>query len=250
MSEVEALAAAGSGEPDPISVAEQLGAILDLESAGWRVSGARIVGKGGSASGDLYLIDGAGRRESIFFERLRDVAKASALRAELAATLGHAPKLSGDQAFATLAALRKLAEIQLSFDADEIARGWGADYLQIAPAIDVDMSDQRERWGAFEMLDGVDPVSLRASGEQPSIAAAAPVLRDHDGTRYVRAGWFRSHVRAEESISSTEVANRMQRVGWERRGRTGRVKATRPDLAGQPLAWSFYTVPEGWEASE
>lgn len=247
MSEVEALAAeAQSGQPDVLEVAEQLGAILDLESAGWRVAGGRIVGKGGSASGDLYLIDGRGARETIYFERIRDVAKASALRAELAATIGHAPKLSGDQAFAVLALLRKLSEVQLAFDGDEIARAWGIDYLQAAPSIDVDMASQRERWGAFEMLRDVDPVALRNTGEQPSIAAASPVLRDADGTRYVRTGWFRSHVRAEESVSATEVANRMKRVGWEHRGQSGRVKATRPDF-DDALVWTFYSVPAGWE---
>jgi hypothetical protein len=38
----------------------------------------------------------------------------------------------------------------------------------------------------------------------------------------------------------------MQRVGWVRRGRLGRIKATPVGREGQ-LNWSFYVVPKGWE---
>lgn len=38
----------------------------------------------------------------------------------------------------------------------------------------------------------------------------------------------------------------MLRVGWLRRGRDGRIKATPPARKGQ-LAWSFYVVTAGWE---
>lgn len=242
MGAVEDLAAAGG---DLLDKANEIGAILDLESVGLRVTGARRVGRGGSASGDLYLSDGT----SLYFERIRDLAKPAFLRAELAATTGATPAITGDQAIRVLALFTGLAEEVLAYDGDEIAREWGATFLQLAPAIDLDMNDQRERWGAFQALESVDPVSLRAAGETTSIPAGAPVLRHLDGTRYVRTGWMRAYVRAEEAISSTELANRMQRVGWNRRGRTGRVKATRPDMPGE-LVWTFYAVPPGWETTE
>jgi hypothetical protein len=38
----------------------------------------------------------------------------------------------------------------------------------------------------------------------------------------------------------------MQTVGWGRPGNKGRVKAT-PKGVGEPLQWTFYTVPKDWE---
>jgi hypothetical protein len=38
----------------------------------------------------------------------------------------------------------------------------------------------------------------------------------------------------------------MERIGWHRRGQTGRIKATAPGRTGS-LAWSFYLVAHGWE---
>lgn len=249
MSAIEDLAATDGLPPDAISAAEQIDAICDLETYGWKTIGGRFVGKGGSATGDWYLRHGSGAEESIYFERVRDMAKPGVLRAELAAAIGATPKLTGDQALQVLASFRALAEVERAFDADEIARGWGVDYLQIAPVLDLDVSDQKQRWGAFQSLEGVDPVALRMSGEVSSVAAGGPVLRHEDGRRYVRTGWFRGHVRAEESCSSTEVATRMMRVGWERRGASGRIKASHPDF-DRVLAWAFYEVPAGWEQSE
>jgi len=125
-------------------------------------------------------------------------------------------------------------------------REWGSSFPQAAPVVDIDMSDQSQRWSAFKALAELDPVERRSLGHSPTIAAGAQVLRDVSGIRLVRTGWFRAHVRVEESISSTELANRMQRVGWSRKGDTGRIKATRPGLPGE-LVWTFYLVPKGWE---
>lgn len=232
-----------AGCPDPIAAAELIGEILNLGEL--RVTGARFVGRGGGASVDVDFNDGS----RLSFEHARDIAKPMTLKTELAAQFGLARKINGEQTIQVIAALHTIAEHQESFDADEIARDRGTTYLQVADVIDVDMEDQVERWGAFTMLKDVDPVALRNLGEASSIAAGAPVLRHaDDGTRYVRAGWFRTHVKTEESVSSTELAMRMQRVGWQRRGESGRIKATRPGFKDHVLAWSFYTVPSGWEA--
>lgn len=241
----QAGAANGNAPPDPISAAEQLVEILDLGSVGLTITGARIVGRGGSASADLNLSDGS----TLTFERLRDVGKPGVLAVEVAACTGATPKLNGPQALRAIALLRALAEHEAAFDGDQVAREWGTSFLQEATVVDLDMADQAQRWGAFAELAAIDPVAMRAAGEATSIASACRVLRHENGTRYVRTGWFRAHVRAEESISSTELANRMSRVGWARRGQSGRVKAIRPDLPGE-LIWTFYSVPEGWESGE
>ena len=241
---VRLLDAAGNGRPDAIAAAEQLAEILDLASVELTITGARIVGRGGSASADVFLSDGS----ALTFERLRDAGKPNVLAIEVAACTGATPKLNGGQALRAVALLRAVAEHEAVFSADQIAADWGSTFLQAAPTIDVDMSDQGERWGAFSTLAAIDPAERRGSGEAPSVAAAATVLVHTDGTRLVRCGWFRAHVRGEDAIGPTEIANRMQRVGWTRRGGTGRVKASHPH---QPvsLAWSFYTVPAGWEAT-
>lgn len=228
---------------DPITAADRINELLGLEDEGLCVTGARVVGRGGAASVDLF-VNGTQR---LSFEQLRDIAKPMTLKTELAAQFGIARKINGDQAIEIVAAINVLAAHEVAFDRDEIARDWGLSFVQAAPAIDADVSDQRERWRAFQYLDGIDPVSLRNSGEVSSIAAGSPMIRDAGGTRLIRTGWFRAHVRAEESIASTELANRMQRVGWGRHGKTGRIKATRPDLDGE-LVWTFYAVPEGWES--
>jgi hypothetical protein len=239
---LDALAEATGGVPDRIGAAEALTALLGLEEVGLTVTGARIVGRGGNATADLYFSD----RSSIAFERLRDIGKPNSLTIELAAATGATPKITGPQAVKAISLIRTLAEHETAFDGDEIAREWGTSFLQAAQLIDVDLTDQAERWAAFCKLGETDPLETRSTGETSSVAGGSIVLRSHDGTRLVRTGWFRAHVRAEESISSTELANRMQRVGWARRGNSGRIKATHPDFANE-LVWTFYLVPSGWE---
>lgn len=235
--------AASNGRPDPISAAEEIADILDLPSVNITITGARIVGRGGGASADVFLSDGS----ALTFDHLRDAGKPTALAIEVAACTGATPKLNGAQALRVIALLRTLAEHEAAFDGDEIAREWGTAFLQAAPVLDLDMADQVARWQAFSHLATIDPFERRATGEAPSVASTAKVLRhQEDGSRFVRTGWFRAHVRSEESISSTELANRMQRVGWDRRGTSGRIKATRPDFPDE-LVWTFYRVPAGWE---
>jgi hypothetical protein len=109
------------------------------------------------------------------------------------------------------------------------------------------MDDQAARWEAFCTLERIDPVSM-ANREAISVAAASLVLVHTDGTRLVRCGWFRAHAKREDSsVSPEQIALRMQRVGWTRRGAHGRVKATRPGNQGTALVWTFYSVPKGWE---
>jgi hypothetical protein len=237
-------AARRNGTADPESAAEQLTALLDLESGypGLRVVGARVVGSGGRASADIYLSDGA----VMTFESLREMATAKLLALEVAAVTGASPRLNQAQAIRAVALLRGLATHQLAATTDELSREWGLTFLQSAQVIDAGMDDQRQRWAAFSEIQRRDPVAA-ARAEGTSVAVASVVLRHHDGTRFVRAGWFRAHVRSEDmTVSPQEIAQRMQRVGWKRRGDEGLIKATRPDNPGS-LAWRFYTVAAGWE---
>ncbi len=227
---------------DPIAAAEQLADLLGLRDVGLSIRGARIVGRGARASADIFLSD-----DSVMtFETLRDVGTVNRLALEVAACTGALPKLKAPQALRAVALLRALAEHQETFSDDQIAREWGTSYLQAATTDDVDLEDQADRWRAFSSLAHVDPVTARWRGESPSIAAASIVLVARNGARLVRCRWYRAHVRAEENVSATEVAQRMLRVGWQRRGTTGRIKASRGSQPGQ-LAWSFYEVAAGWE---
>lgn len=239
MSTVEELAAMQG--PDPIGAAEQLGALLDLASVGLTIRGARVVGRGSRASADIYLSDGT----EITFETLRDIANPTRLALEIAACTGATPSLKAPQAIRAVSLLRALAEHHVTFTADEIAADWATSYLQTADVLDIDMADQSARWAAFTHMKAIDPVA-RARENGTAIAAATIVLRHSDGSRLVRCGWYRDAIRAQDSaISPQDLAHRMERVGWQRRGSTGRIKACQPLGAGR-LSWTFYTVPKDW----
>jgi hypothetical protein len=244
MTNVDALHAAQRpcGGKDPEGALLQLGALLDLPSVGLAVRGARVVGRGSSASADIYLSDDT----MVTFETLRDVANASRLSVEMAACTGATPRLKAPQAVQAVALIRAIAEHHATFTADEIAVDWGADYLQAAEILDVEMTDQHTRWRAFSRLAAVQP-AVRAAATGCRLSAATVVLRHTDGTRYVRCGWFREAVRAQDAnISPQQLAQRMERIGWSRRGGHGRIKASRPGGSGQ-LGWNFYVVSAEWE---
>lgn len=242
MTTIDDLAAEQSGVPDPLKARELLGALLDLPSVGLFIRGARVVGRGSKASADLHLSDGT----EINFESMRDVANPTRLAVEVAACTGATPRLKAPQAVQAVALIRALAEHHEVVSADQLAVEWGMTFLQAAAVLDVDLSDQAQRWDAFKRQEAVDPVA-RWHQDGTTIAKASVVLRDADGIRLVRTGWFRAHVRADDHTATPqEIAHRMERVGWSRPGNAGRIKATRPDLPGA-LAWSFYRVPSGWE---
>ena len=240
MSTVDDLAA--MQVPDAIEAAAQLAALLDLPSVGLEIRGARIVGRGSKASADLHLSD----ETSIAFESLRDVGNATRLALEVAACTGATPKLKAPQALQAIKLLRAIADHEEAFTTDDIAREWGIVYLDGTALEDVNLDDQHARWRAFSNMRGLDPGAARRAGVTPSIAAGSVLLRTPDGTRFVRAGWFAEHVREGENVSPADIAHRMERVGWQRRGKTGRIKATAP-TDGRQLGWNFHIVPAGWE---
>jgi hypothetical protein len=134
VSTIDQLAATQNGRPDAISATEELGAIIDLPAVHLEVTGGRIVGRGGSASGDLYLSDGS----AVTFESLLIFGNPRRLALEIAATTGAQPKLDGPRALRALVLFRALAEHQETFTADQIAADWGVSYLQAVETVDVE----------------------------------------------------------------------------------------------------------------
>ena len=174
--------------------------------------------------------------------------KPAALRSELVATTGSTAKITADQAVQAVAHVRKVAARTLAVTEDGTALDWAHSYLGTATTLDVGMSDMRERFAAFEHLERNSPWD-RARAETISIAAAGIVLRDIDGTRYVRCGWFASFVRQQDATAGqAALAVRMARIGWERRGSAGNVKAT-SSVSGRQLVWSFYVVGPDWRGA-
>jgi hypothetical protein len=225
---------------------EDLAQLLGLPSVGLTIVGARIVGKGSRASADLYLSDGS----EVTFETLRDFANPTRLAVEIAACTGATPSLKAPMALRAMALLRSISERRESFTADQIAFDWGATYLQSASTLEADMNDREGRWRAFSELERHDPWSVsRERGG--TLAHAGKVLVHMGGTRFVRCGWFHSYVRTMDASAggNADIAQRMERIGWLRRGTRGRIKATRQGFPGQ-LAWSFFEVPKSWEDGE
>lgn len=229
-----------AGEPEP-TPAETLGALLQLPSVGLSVTRAVVHGHGSRASADLFLSDGT----VVQFETLRDIANPSKLAVEITATTGALPRLKAPDAQLVLKLVREIAEHRAVLDVDDISRDMGVTFLQAAQVLDVDMNDQAQRWGGFCYLADLEPVhNSRIEGK--SVAALCVVLRDPSGNVYVRTGWFYAHARAMDlGVSQAEIAHRMERVGWQRRGQRGAIKATAPDRDTE-LSWNFYRIPAGW----
>jgi hypothetical protein len=223
--------------------AEALTKLLGLDKVNVAVVDAKIFGDGNSASAVITLSNG----KTIDVDKIANFVKPSWLAVALISAAGTRPqKLNGKIALDALEYLQVLATHIESATADDIARDWGLRFLAVADRIDVDMNDQAQRWAAFEALDIHEPVEISRAGGS-SIARCSRVLAGIDGNRYVRTGWFRAHVRSEDStVSPTEIANRMIRIGWQRPGTKGHIKATRPNLPGT-LWQAFYIVAADWE---
>lgn len=219
----------------------QLTAALRLDSL--TVTGAEMHGRGPSALVAIHLSDGT----TIDAERFSDLLNTSRLGALVIAATG-TPVLFKAMECATVAALTKrLAKRVAVVTANDLAREWGAAFLHAASVIDLNMADQRERWGAFARLDDTDPIA-EARQSSRSIAAVSVVLRDNrTGARYVHSNWFLAHVRRDVGpINAGELVNRMSYAGWQRRGARGRIKATN-GADGQSIPLPLYIVPKGWE---
>jgi hypothetical protein len=186
----------------------------------------------------------------VTFESLREFAHPTRLAVEMTACTGATPALKAPMAQKALALLRRISERRESFTRDQVAVDWGVTYVQSATVIEVDMANREDRWRAFSELERHDPY---ATGREQgiSLAHAGRVLRHTDGSRFVRCGWFHSFARQQDVSAggNADVAVRMERVGWQRRGTRGRIKSTREGFPGQ-LQWSFFEIPAGWEEDQ
>lgn len=206
------------------------------------ITAAQVIGVGADAAAYITVSDGSEMR----FRSLREMTSPGKLMAEVVATTGAIPKVNQQQAMQAVALLKRYAQHVRSMTEDDEAIEWGINFLQAADFLDVDIDDQAQRWAAFVRLGEIDP---RETSRQTniSVAAASLVLRLEDGSRLVRTDWMRAYVRSiEPRMSPAAIAVLLQRVGWVRRGREGRWKATRPGLPGQ-INLAFWLVPSGWD---
>lgn len=221
---------------------EQLAVLLDLPSVAIDVQNVTTFGHGSKASVEIELSNG----DTMTFDSIREMTTPAVLAAELAACAGVAPKIDRQRALKAVVIIRLLATRERAFSDNDIAVDWGATYLQSAETIDLDFNDRVARWAAFSHMDQSDPFS-KSRQEGIGLASATIVLRHLNGERYVRVGWFYQHARTlETGISQSSLAIRMLRVGWQKRGGSGRIKASAPSRNAS-LGWNFWTVPEGWE---
>lgn len=232
------------GAQAPAVMLRELSSRLGLADAGLRATAAITAGSSGSSdSAEIRLSDG----RCLQWETVKELTQPRLLSSELAAVAGVARSFKQMEAIEVAALVRRIAG-QASTDAAYYeAREWGETFLRMAPTRDVDMSDQRSRWDAFAVLEGRHPVIAQKDSGIP-IAADSLVLVDTDGTRLVRVGWVVAHIVHEDKrITAQQAAQRLLRVGWTRRAKTGRIKATDPDKQRLPLGWRFFEVPTGWE---
>lgn len=222
---------------------QQLESLLALPTIGRRLVRVRMYGRGSEGSADLILDDGS----TLTFPALALFASPAKLNLHLALSIGVAAKLKGPEAQQAAVLLYQAAEREEGFSEDDLARGWGIEYLQAADVLDVDLADQEQRWAAFSRLATLEPWS-KARENGGSVAAASIVLRHQDGSRLVRCGWYYGFVRTQDvGLSASKVAARMERVGWRRNGSRGAIKATAPGGLSAPLIWTFYHVPSDWQ---
>ena len=125
----------------------------------------------------------------------------------LVATIGVETSLKDADARHAVALMRKLGTCEQIESDDARSLDLGREFLQAAEVIDVDMSDQSARWRAFGYLKQLNPAAARLGGPS-SIAQECVVLRDADGTRYVRSGWFSDFAKASDPNTHTAPGSR------------------------------------------
>jgi hypothetical protein len=221
----------------------ELEALYGLTDREITVAEVRWFGKGQTSSVDIELSNG----ETMKFPSILDMVRPQRVGAELVACTGARPKLTQDQAIHAVSLARDLASFTAVPDDDSHSVAWGVDVLQAAETLEFTFSNQGNRWAAFEQLARRDPWSHARGMDRPYEAGILLLRDDATGDRFLRSGWFLHYVRTQSSRETpVSVSARMARVGWERRGSEGKIKATAPGRS-DVLIWTFYIVPAGWE---
>jgi hypothetical protein len=210
---------------------KRLEQIMNLPKAGVSITDVRSFGQGSNAAVEIDLSNG----ETMQWDSIRDMTRPQNLAAEVIGCAGATPKLNQVLAQEAAACVWWLAKREATHTDNSIATDWGTSYLQAATTLDLDMTDQAERWEAFCNMADQNPLGKsRETGM--TIAAAGLVLRHIDGTRFVRCGWFHQHVRTQDAVvGQTALAKRLARVGWTRNGSSGRIRATAPGRQAAPV---------------
>jgi hypothetical protein len=219
---------------DPVAVAAMaLGELLDLPTVGVKIRPPASSGRQQRRRRDRHVQ----RRDPDVRVVAGDDAPADVI-AEVAACTGATPTLKQAQC-AQAITLGQGSRRSSRSTARTTSRASGAATTSaIAETIDIDINDQAQRWRAFEMLAERRPVG-QGCRRAP---AAGLVLRHRDGSRFVRTLWFERYVKSRDaSVSRTVIGPRMAKVGWERRGKHGDIKAT---------ARPFWVVPANWMPDE
>ena len=213
---------------------DELDELLGLKAIGKQIDVVKVFGRGSNAVAWIELDNG----EKIVLDTIGKFATPGRLTTEVALRTGAAPVFKPGQVVRVLVLLHDLGRLTETFETEDHALDHGCEYLRLTPTQAVTMSDQASRWQAFDLLAHVG----RSSGP-PEF-----VLEDTDtGARYVRSDWFATYVRSRVSPGEVEAIGRaMERLGWDKPGRQGRIKATAPGRKGTRI-WAFYVVPKGWE---
>ena len=220
---------------------KRLTKLLGIQKLGLAVTSVRVTGRGMSAEATMHLSDGS----EIEFDALRDVASPSRLATQITACTGALPKLNGQLALEVLSLMVRVAEHETALSRAHASTDWGLEFLSGAMSCEFDINDQGDRWEVFSQLDGLDPFTT-SQRDGISFLRACVVPVDRQGVRYVRRGWFREHVRRiDAAISPQQITQRMLHVGWQIRGRQGRIMARCPTRPAS-LVQAFFLVPDGW----
>jgi hypothetical protein len=217
--------------------------LLTLDTAGIKITAARVYGKGSGAQVEIDLSNG----ETMTFGALRDMLRPQALIGEVGATAELHLTVKQPQCAEAMVLTKKLAQFVPTDSENDVAREWGRDFLELAETLDVDMGHQEERYRAFEMLKERNSWGDKRVDRDDTPDVGGPlVLRHLDGTLYVRTVWFERYVRSRDaSVSRIAVSGRMARVGWQRRGKHGDIKAT-AKARKSVLIYPFWIVPADW----
>jgi hypothetical protein len=211
---------------DQADARNRLEAMLGLDKAGIHVKAVHLFGTGAEATLRIDLTNGAELR----FEPADSMVRPQTVSARVALTVGVAVHLKQPQCVEAASLARQLAVTAAHYTEVDQAREWETEFLQAAETIEFDSRDQAHRFAAFKMLAGRNPF-------EPA------VLRDTDGARLVRSGWFLDYVRSTAPrVSHKHLPTLMHEAGWMR---PKRIKATAP-LGARELIWTFYVVPADW----
>ena len=228
--------------------------LLELAQVGLSIAEVEVTGDGVDAVTTLTLDDGT----PVYFERLEHVARADKLAAQLASAVGVWAEFTPLQARRASGLIRRHVGRARAVSERGRVIELGLELLAAADPEPFRFNDQASRWRAWSMVDDTDPATETVEldggrSRQQAVYGADPyaarvvVPRDEDsGDRFVRAGWMQEFARRRGTRhNANALAGLLEHVGWHRRGREGRIKATEP-AGDRTIVMSFYVVPKAW----